>query len=120
MSEPTETKINQLKALLEDLEASNLTSSDLPQPLIAYLKKTTDHLRMVLWGIITASPEAQEDVATATARVRAERVTEMCEQLRIDIACGRLPKGSAGLAVLASSLQRTEETVRRFLGDAKS
>ncbi len=120
MSEPIETKLSRLEELLEELEASNLSSSDLPRPLIGYLKKTTDHLRTVLWGIITATPEAQEDIATATARVRAERVTEMCEQLRVDIACGRLPKNSERLKALASALQRAEETVRRFVADSQN
>lgn len=84
--------IEQVQELKQGLEAmqQRLSESEVPRAVLEDFKMTVDHIRLTVWGILSAEKADQYELATTIVRFRLKRTQDMCQQIILDIDASEL------------------------------
>lgn len=99
--------VNELGEIQEQLE-----EVEIPLEVLADFKRTVDHARLTLWGMLS-KPEG--DLRKGVALFRIRRTEEMCRQLGVDIEAGDITTETPALQELHASLKDTLGRVNSLL-----
>lgn len=100
-------QVNELGLALQGIERE-LSSGQVPVPVLEDFRTAVDHTRMTLWAVITAADAGELSVITAAiVRYRLGRIIEMCRRSMSDMDSGALTLDTPELPVLRAILEQT-------------
>lgn len=110
----------EMRTRLSAIESA-ANSASIPPPIVKELKSAVDHCRTALWAASLAAQDGQGYESTALIlSARLQRIQEMCERVKDDVAKGRIWRQTPGLGRFVDTLSETERLVRSLVEQAET